>query len=77
MNSNRNLKAKGGGGGSSTSGGGYIDDDRETPTWRPDPTYKYKYSLTKNIVTYKNDNWNAADNRTILPLYAYYMRENI
>ena len=69
-----NLKAKTQKGGSSNV---IFDDGRESPTWRPDPTYKYKYSLIKNEVIYTNDQWDAASNRTVLPLYAYYMRENM
>ena len=79
MDNSRILKAKGGGGGSKPkSGGAALSNDADLKEiWKPDPNYKYKYSTTKNEVTYKNDYWDAASKRTILPLYVYYMKENM
>ena len=79
----RTLKAKGGGGGkpkgddNTGASSESLDDGDEIYVWRPDPNYKFTYGSVKNEVNYKNDYWDPAYSRTMLPLYTYYQRQGM
>ena len=59
-------------------GGKKQSSNNETSTfWWPDPNYKYVQGDIENEVTYYNKYYDKDDQRTIMPIYKYYMKADL